>query len=380
MTGLLASNPAAPAASTFARVALLVYALLILYASWYPFSGWSYIGVSPLAYLIAPLPHYWTVFDVATNVLAYIPLGMLLVYAMYPTVRGVLALILAVLATLLWSGTMEAVQTFLPTRVSSNLDLITNVLGALIGAAIALLTSRFFLHESALLGLRDRWFSQEASRGLIVAGTWPLAQVYPQGYLFGHGQLTPIVSEWLSDGFGISVDPIALVWPDLQLTAGQFWLAETIISACGMCAAVLALLCVLRQRAPAWPLIMFLTGLALAVKSMATALLFAPENAFVWLTPGARGGVLLGLIMLIGLRLLSPPLQRRVAILMLLISLAVVNLVPANPYFVATLQRWVQGKFLSFNGAAQFLSLAWPFLALWFLLHAVHRRTVASTA
>jgi len=32
----------------------------------------------------------------------------------------------------------------------------------------------------------------------------------------------------------------------------------------------------------------------------------------------------------------------------------------------------VQGKFLNFNGAAQFLSLAWPFFTLWFLFHPVH--------
>jgi hypothetical protein len=50
-----------------------------------------------------------------------------------------------------------------------------------------------------------------------------------------------------------------------------------------------------------------------------------------------------------------------------------VNLVPANPYFIATLQAWIQGKFLNFNGAARFLSLTWPFFALWFLLHPMHR-------
>jgi hypothetical protein len=45
---------------------------------------------------------------------------------------------------------------------------------------------------------------------------------------------------------------------------------------------------------------------------------------------------------------------------------------------VATLQTWVQGKFLNFNGAAQFLSLLWPFFAVWFLWlpcpHARQRR------
>ena len=57
-------------ASVFARVGLLVYTILIVYASWYPFSGWSDNGLSPWHYLSQPLPHYWTRFDVAANVLA----------------------------------------------------------------------------------------------------------------------------------------------------------------------------------------------------------------------------------------------------------------------------------------------------------------------
>ncbi|MDP9109324.1 MAG: VanZ family protein [Pseudomonadota bacterium] len=364
----------APSAAVFARVALLVYLLLILYASWYPFSGWTYKGVTPLAYLTAPLPHYWTVFDVVTNVLAYIPLGMLLVYALYPQVRGATALVVTVLGTLLWSGTMEAVQTFLPTRVASNLDLMTNVLGAAIGGVIGLASSAFFLQESQLIQLRQRWFSHEASRGLIVVGTWPLAQVYPQSYLFGHGQLMPIFSDWLADWIGVRLEPIALIWPGLELNPEQFWLAETLVSATGMCGAMLTLLCLLRKRAPTWVLLATLLALTIGIKLLATALLFAPENAMVWLTPGARGGLLLGALMVIGLRFLSPAVQRRLAVLMLLTSLIAVNLIPSNPYFVATLQRWVQGKFLSFDGAAQFLALIWPILALWFLLHPTHRR------
>jgi hypothetical protein len=78
--------------------------------------------------------------------------------------------------------------------------------------------------------------------------------------------------------------------------------------------------------------------------------------------------------MVFGLAFAPPVAQRRIAAVMLIISLLVVNAVPANPYFVATLQTWVQGKFLNFNGAAQFLSLFWPFFALWFLIHPVHRQ------
>jgi hypothetical protein len=38
------------------------------------------------------------------------------------------------------------------------------------------------------------------------------------------------------------------------------------------------------------------------------------------------------------------------------------------------MQAWIQGKFLNFNGAAQFLSLVWPFFALYFLWHPMHRQ------
>ena len=62
----------------------------------------------------------------------------------------------------------------------------------------------------------------------------------------------------------------------------------------------------------------------------------------------------------------------------LLLCVLLLNMLPSNPYFLSTLQEWVQGKFLNFNGAAQFLSLAWPVFALWFLLHPAHRTPEAA--
>jgi VanZ family protein len=362
-----------PAASSFARVGLLIYTLLIVYASWYPFSGWHDIGLRPMAFLGAPMPHYRTTFDLATNVIAYVPFGVLAVFALYPHVRRVRAFLLAVAAGALLSGLMEAVQTFLPSRVPSNLDLATNALGVSIGALAGTLLTHMFLEQSRFLLLRRRWFSYEAGRGLIVLALWPLAQIYPQGYLFGHGQLTPILSNWLSDWFLTPVDLSSLWRNASELTVEQYWLSEIIVTACSMTGAVLTLLCMLRNRAPKASLAIVLIAAAVASKAFASALLFAPENAFAWLTPGAQGGMLIGIIMLCGLAFAPPAAQRRVAALALLTSLVAVNAAPANPYFIATLQTWVQGKFLNFNGAAQFLSLLWPFFALWFLLHPIHR-------
>ncbi|HJV87193.1 MAG TPA: VanZ family protein [Noviherbaspirillum sp.] len=359
--------------STFARVGLLMYTFLIVYASLYPFANWHSMGLPFWGFLFAPMPHYWTGFDVITNVIGYLPLGTLIVFALYPNVRGVSAAVLAVFGGMLLSGSMEAVQTYLPSRVSSNLDFLTNIAGTCIGAVVGVLLSPTFLTQSRLLQLRREWFLPEAGRGLIIAGLWPLAQIYPQGYLFGHGQIVPILSEWLSDWMETPIDLLGLLMRDVELNVQEYWLAETLITACGFTGALLTLSCVLRKHAPKAPLLLALAVASLATKSMANALLFAPANVLAWLTPGARGGLLVGAMMVTGLAYAPPPVQRRLAVTSLAFSFIVINLVPANPYFVATLQTWTQGKFLNFNGAAHFLSVFWPFLALWFLLHPAHR-------
>ncbi|TCS37832.1 VanZ family protein [Paucimonas lemoignei] len=364
-------SPATP--STFARVGLVMYLLLIVYASLFPFTGWRDNGIAPQAFLSGPLPHYWTVFDVLTNVVGYVPFGILVAFAVYPHVRGMGAILLALVAGTLLSGSMEAAQTFLPSRVSSILDLYTNVSGSLIGGIAGVLLTPTFLEQSRFLSLRRHWFFHDAGRGLIVASLWPLAQIYPQAYLFGHGQIVPILSEWLSDWLEQPVDLFTSLQNNIDFTVEQYWLAETIITACGMAGAVLLLLVTLKPAAPRAWLAWALVGATLILKSLANALLFNPANAFSWLTPGAQGGLLFAAAMLFGLSFAPQVAQRRIAVLMLLISLIVVNLMPSNPYFMATLQSWVQGKFLNFNGAARFLSVMWPFFAFWYLLHPSHR-------
>ena len=371
-----AHTPASPStaakASALARIGLLFYMLLVVYASWYPLSGWRDNGLLPWSYLFEHMPRYWTRFDFAANVLGYIPLGALAVLALYPLLRTLPALVLTLVCGLLLTVLMEAVQTYLPTRVASNLDVLTNTLGLAIGAGLGSWARRYVLEQSRLRMLRDHWFSDQASRGLIVIGLWPLAQIYPQAYLFGHGQVLPTLSAWLTDWLDTPVDLSQLFWSEYNVSVEQYLLAEVIITACCMTGAVLTLLCQMRSNAPKIRMALLLVLSALAVKAMASAILFTPDNAFTWFTPSAAGGLLIGAIMLGGLSYAPPLAQRHTAILSLLVCLLVLNLAPANPYFLSTLQDWVQGKFLNFNGAAQFLSLIWPFFALWFLTHRTH--------
>jgi VanZ family protein len=366
-------DEARPRASPVARAALLAYLLLIVYASWFPFSGWRSSGLSPFTFLNLQPQRYWTGFDVMVNIVGYMPLGVLLVLALHPVVRGAWAVVVAALTGILVSGTMETVQNYLPSRVPSNLDLLTNSVGCLAGAVLGLFLAPLLLDQGRLQRLRQRWFAAHASQGLVLVALWPLAQVYPQGYLFGNGQILPLLSEWLSEWLDTDIDLVTMIRSGAGMTVEQYWLSEIVITACGMSGAALTLLCLTRRGAPRLWLMLALVLSGVLVKTLASSLFFSPDNALTWITPGAQGGFLIGLIMLAGLAFAPPVAQRRLAVVTLVLSLIVVNTIPANPYFVATLQAWQQGKFLNFNGAAQFLGMAWPFITLWFLLLPSHR-------
>jgi VanZ family protein len=100
--------------SPMVRAALVAYLLLIVYASWFPFTGWRSTGLEPWTFLNLAPQRYWTGFDVAVNVIGYVPLGMLIVPSVYPKIRGAWAVLLTAIVGMLVSGAMEAVQTFLP--------------------------------------------------------------------------------------------------------------------------------------------------------------------------------------------------------------------------------------------------------------------------
>lgn len=363
-------------ASPFARASLVAYLFLIVYASWYPFSGWQMHSPAALKDVILQWPRYWTAFDAAVNVLGYMPLGMLIVFALYPWCRRSWSVLLATLAGLLLSGCIEALQYFLPSRVASLLDILTNAGGTVLGALIGALLIPGVLEKGRLRLLRKQWLHHEASREMLLLGLWPLAQIYPQAYLFGLGQLLPILSLWIEEFLEIEIDLGALLLNGMELNAEEFLLSETLITASGCTGAVLICLFLLNRHAPKFWLALLLLGAAVASKALASALLFKPEFAFAWLTPGAKGGLLISAIMLYGFSFSPTHVQRRLAMLMLALSLLFVNLVPSNPYFLMTLQSWVQGKFLNFYGAAQFLSVVWPFAALWYLFNYPRRSRI----
>lgn len=371
--------PTTSSVSYFARVSALIFTLLIIYASLYPFTGWRNIGVHPFSYLTDKLPYYRTYFDIWTNIVGYMPLGMLMIFALYPNLKSYKAFLVACLFGILLSGSMEAIQTYIPTRVPSILDLLTNSCGTILGACLGLWTRTYFLKKGFFIQLRDKWFVPTASRGLVVIGLWPLALIYPQNHVFGLGHFFALFSDWFSSAFDTPIDLTTLWINTFQLRPEAYWLADIIITVCGFTSALLTLFVLLKRQAPKLRITLCFVIIMAAIKTLSCALFFEPENAFIWITPGTIAGLILSVPILVGLSFAPQAIKKRMAIVALILGLLVVNFIPDNPYFIETLQTWSQGNFLNFNGAAQFLAILLPFLALWYLFHPVHKKQAKST-
>ena len=166
----------------------LLFAALVVYASLYPFVGWRWPGAPITNFVGAPLPQYWTGFDVGANLVGYGPLGFLLAVALLRSGWGRWAWPLAVLAAASLSLAVESLQNFLPMRVPSNLDFALNAAGAALGVCFAWILER-------LGGLRRwsqfraDWFEPQAHGSLVLLALWPFALLYPVSVPFGLGQV-----------------------------------------------------------------------------------------------------------------------------------------------------------------------------------------------
>src|SRR5256885_2641249 len=180
--------------STLARYLFAAYVPLVVYASLHPFSGWRDRGLPPFAFLAAPFPRPIPVFDVVANIIGYMPLGFLAVLAVYPWLRRGYALGFGLACSVLLSFALESLQLYLPTRTSSNLDLLANTVGGAVGALAALAATRPLMDAEGLQHLRNRLFlaGRRTDLGLVLLGLWLFAQLNPETLLFGTGDVRDV--------------------------------------------------------------------------------------------------------------------------------------------------------------------------------------------
>lgn len=348
-----------PSGLQLAWILALAYTLLIVYASLQPFRDWRFPPPEILHFLGAPWPRYITLEDVLINLAAYTPLGFLLALALQARFSAPAAVLLAAILAASLSLAMEGAQMFLPMRIASNVDLLTNSAGGLFGAMAAPLLSPSRFPGHRLAAWRQRVFAPGTitDTGLVIVCLWLFTHLHPTAQLFGTGNLRST--------FDLPVYFIHT--PQLLFSA------EAAIVFFNLLGLGLLITALMREANRPVPVIAVVVAAGLVVKSVAAVTLFDLSGPLVWLTPGVALGLAAGSLLLYPL-VRMPRLPRLIAALICFgAAMVVINFAPDNPYQTLPPKLIPGGTthLLRFSNIVRALSELWSLLTVGYLLAAM---------
>jgi VanZ family protein len=258
----LALDPVAHAGNPHVRATCVFYALLICHLSLYPYTDWRNLGVGAWEYWLTPwIPpqqRFLTV-DAAMNLLAYIPLGSLLLVSLPARWRQFgLSMLLALLLCSGLSAVLEAIQTFLPSRVPSKMDWLFNTLGAVIGIALARSVLKILQTMGLLSDSSGRFVHEGSWDASATVGLWLFCLIAPL-------PLPYVMGPWLGDIWLFFADITGQTPLETQLEWLSEWeeSAQTLATVCGLTGALTLGLAQTHAGRGRLPLFLCLLGLTL---------------------------------------------------------------------------------------------------------------------
>jgi VanZ family protein len=173
------------------RSFLLLSIAVVVYGSLYPghFAFTAAAG-NPIVVLLHGWPANWTLYilrDIILNVIGYVPLGLAAFLALRRRHARGFAAGGAVALGYLLSVSMELLQVYLPGRVPSLLDVLTNTLGTAAGVAFAL----YF--EAGIRRLAEVRAGHFRAGAMLLALLWAVSELYP---LFPDISRSHLSQEW----------------------------------------------------------------------------------------------------------------------------------------------------------------------------------------
>jgi VanZ family protein len=168
----------------FSKVAfylMLAYGLLLIYGTLFPFNEWLTPSASPWSLMWKHGLHNTSKADILTNLLVYMPLGLLLMRTLEKRRCPGCTVALVTLLSALLSVTLEYLQAHLPGRVPSLADVALNTAGGFVGALLALGLRPDTAIGEKLYELRYRYIHPGglANLGLFALCLWTLSQLSP---------------------------------------------------------------------------------------------------------------------------------------------------------------------------------------------------------
>lgn len=342
-----------PSASPVRLPLLLIacYVLFIVYGSLSPFTGWRDQGLSFTEVLQEPLTLTFTAFDVAVNLLAYVPFGFLTALALRARFHIALSVVLATLCGMCVSAGMEYLQMYLPTRVSSNLDILTNTSGMLAGALLAASISSWSWLRHAVVRWRSHLFhhGRGTDFGLALLALWVFGHTNPTLPMLGNVFITEMEHEpfasSLSEPFGW--------WASIAVTLNLLMLGILLVT----------LLRIPRRVVTSLLAVLCLVAL---MKFIIAALLLKSWALLLWINGEAMLGILSGLMLLMSVLWLPRIAVIRVGAAVAASYFVIVNFVVDRntPSAAMSIYHWHYLHLLNYNGLAQTIAMIFPLLLL----------------
>lgn len=326
------------------RLLWLAVTLAIVYLSLYPLEGWRLRQPSAFAYLGLGLPRYYTRADLVSNVAAYLVFGLLFQLAWFRRRRQLWPVLLTTLAGLAMSLVLESLQSYLPTRVPSILDVLSNTAGAVLGALIGVLV---------IIGLERRatrlptagalWYSQGPMLGWVLLVGWWLGQLAPQRVMFSGGSLltsfapaTAPMLDWLTrrlggPGLGEGTSPAA--WVGTPAIGGVF---ETLAITATIALVGILVMDLVRTTTGRITWIGIALSMALVLRALSAPPATRESVMAVWLTPGAQAALVLSAAVLYLLAAFGRRTRLWLALALVPLAMMLTYFASIDPYYLAT--------------------------------------------
>ncbi len=332
----------------------VAYVLFIVYASLSPFSGWRSRGLNFSDILVVPLSLQYTWLDAVTNLLAYLPLGLLLALVLRKYVSVPMTVLFTTLGGVALSAAMEYTQMYLPTRISSNLDMLTNTSGTALGAFLAVSIAPRVWFTLHLMQWRYRMFHGGSTMdfGLALVVLWMFAQINPSLPMLNSVFISTVAHTPFSD---VQMKPF--IW------------MESVAVALNLLMLGLLLLTLLRKHHHAVSTLMAILCLVAVVKFGAAAILLKSWALLLWLNSEAVLGVFVGILMLIAAARLARILLLWCAAIVTLTYLVLAHWIldSSMPATTRRMYQWDYGHLLNYNDLSQFVAFIFPLVMLGYL-------------
>ncbi|MES2353352.1 MAG: VanZ family protein [Pseudomonadota bacterium] len=341
--------------SDFSRYFLPAYILLIVYVSLSPFSGWRQPDQGALAFLQAPWPRYITIFDMSANVLAYVPLGVLLFDWVRRWSRRGVAIVIACLMGCLLSFTMESLQAYLPARISALIDFMTNSTGTFLGALLAARTG-----QSALIRWLSSWRRETFNEGPgsefgeVLLVIWLLTQLNPSIPFFAAGTINSALSaEW-----------------DVNYNQPLYHLPQGIAVALNLCGFGLFVSVLLKPAVKTLWFVVAVVVFGTFLKMLAGGVLLKQPVMLDWFGKESFAGVIGGLVFLGIAAGRSHHWRIYIAAMTILAGGLLAKVVAIYDAFPNILRvfDWPYGQLFNFTSLTLLLNEFWPLVTLIYLL------------